>query len=265
MITILTPTYNRSYTLKRLFDSLIAQEDMNFEWLVIDDGSTDTTKNLINSFEEKKLINIRYFYQENMGKPSAINLGVKKSSRDYIFIVDSDDVVTSDCISVLSSEINSHLASKDTFSGLCFRKGKLDGSVLGNEIRNINLEYELYHSTNIKNLFKVDMAYCFKKNYMEKNIFPRFKNESFVPELYIWNKITDLNLVYTYMNKVIYLCEYMPDGLSANFKSQLKKNPNGFLLYYKDQIKREENVLNKTKMIVRAIQCYGYRALGLIR
>lgn len=265
MITILTPTYNRSYTLQRLFDSLITQENINFEWLVIDDGSTDTTKNLIDSFSEKKLIDIRYFYQENMGKPSAINLGIKKSSMDYIFIVDSDDVITSDCIRVLSSEIETHLANKKVFSGLCFRKGKLDGSVLGNEIINVNLEYKSYHSTDIKNLFKVDMAYCFKKNYMEKNIFPRFKNEKFVPELYIWNKITDLNLVYTYMNKVIYLCEYMPDGLSANFKSQLKKNPNGFLLYYKDQLKREENVLNKTKMIIRVLQCYGYRALGLIR
>ena len=265
MITILTPTYNRAYTLQRLFDSLITQEDMNFEWLIVDDGSADTTKDLINSFDEKKLIDIRYFYQENMGKPSAINLGIKKSSRDYIFIVDSDDVITNDCIGVLSSEIERHLANKAAFSGLCFRKGKLDGSVLGNEIKNINLEYEFYHSTNIKNLCKVDMAYCFKKIYMEKNAFPRLNGENFVPELYVWNKITDLNLVYTYMNKVIYLCEYMPDGLSANFKSQLKKNPNGFLLYYKDQFKREKDVLNKTKMIVRALQCYGYRALGLIR
>lgn len=265
MITILTPTYNRAHTLQRLFDSLITQENMSFEWLVIDDGSTDTTKNLIDSFNEKKLIDIKYFYQENMGKPSAINFGIKKSSMDYIFIVDSDDAITDDCISVLSSEINTHLANKNVFSGLCFRKGNLDGSVLGNKITNINLKYELYHSTNIKNFFKVDMAYCFKKTYMEKNFFPSFKDEKFVPELYIWNKITDMNLVYTYMNKVIYLCEYMPDGLSANFKSQLEKNPNGFLLYYKDQFKREKSILNKTKMIIRVTQCYSYRVLRLMK
>lgn len=265
MITILTPTYNRVHTLQRLFDSLITQENMSFEWLVIDDGSTDTTKKLIDSFNEKKLIDIRYFYQENKGKPSAINLGIKKSSKDYIFIVDSDDVITNDCISVLSSEIKTHLANKNVFSGLCFRKGNLDGSELGKKITNTNLKYELYHSTDIKNLFKVDMAYCFKKKYMEKNIFPKFEDEKFVPELYIWNKITDTHLVYTYMNKVLYLCEYMPDGLSANFKSQLRKNPNGFLLYYRDQSKREKNTLNKTKMIIRVIQCYGYRALRLIK
>lgn len=265
MITILTPTYNRAHTLQRLFDSLIVQEDMRFEWLIVDDGSTDTTKDLINSFSKKKLINIRYFYQENMGKPSAINLGVEKSSTDYIFIVDSDDVITSDCISTLSSEINKHLNNNHAFSGLCFRRGNLDGSVLGNKILEVNLQSALHHSTDVQNLFRVDMAYCFKKEYMQKNSFPRIDDEKFVPELYIWNKITDLDLVYTYMNKVIYLCEYMPDGLTANFKNQLKKNPKGFLLYYKDQFRREERVLNKTKMTIRIFQCYIYKALGLMR
>ena len=265
MITILTPTYNRAYTLQRLFDSLITQEDMNFEWLIVDDGSTDTTKDLIHSFDEKKLINIRYFYQENMGKPSAINLGIKKSSRDYILIVDSDDIVTSDCVHIIASEIESHLDDGHDFSGLCFRRGNLEGNVLARKIVRENLKWKLYHSTDNKNIFKGDMGYCFKKSYMEKHYFPKIRDEKFVPELFIWNKITDSDLVYTYANKMIYLGEYMVDGLSANFKSQFKKNPNGFLLYYKDQFKREKNVLNRTKMIVRALQCYGYRALGLIR
>lgn len=265
MITILTPTYNRAYTLQRLFDSLITQEDTRFEWLIVDDGSTDNTKELVKIFDEKKLIKTRYFYQKNMGKPSAINLGVKKSSTDYIFIVDSDDVITSDCIHTLLSEIENHLSNNHQFSGLCFRKAGLDGRVLGQNIDYINLKSDLYHSTELKNLLEVDLAYCFKKDYMKQFLFPRFIDEKFIPELYIWNKITDLDLVYTYTNKVIYLCEYMPDGLSANFRSQLKNNPKGFLLYYKDQFRREKSVLNKTKMTIRIFQCYAYKALGLMK
>lgn len=259
MITILTPTYNRAHTLQRLFDSLIVQEDTRFEWLVVDDGSTDNTKDLVKSFDKKHLVKIRYFYQENMGKPSAINLGVKNSSTDYIFIVDSDDMITSDCISTLSSEIERHSISNHEFSGLCFRKGNLDGSVLGKEIKEVNLQSKLYHSTDIQNIFKVDMAYCFKTSYMKKNFFPKVTNEKFVPELYIWNKIADIHLVYTYMNKVIYLCEYLPDGLSANFRSQMKNNPRGFLLYYKDQIKREVSLFKRLKNSIRVIQCYIYK------
>lgn len=265
MITILTPTYNRAHTLQRLFDSLIVQQDMRFEWIVIDDGSTDNTKDLIEVFNEKKLINIKYFYQGNMGKPSAINTGIKKSSTDYIFIVDSDDLITEDCVLTLSKELERHSMDSHVFSGLCFRKGNLDESVLGRHIESINLESNLYHSTELKNLLKVDLAYCFKKSYMKKNFFPKYDCENFVPELYIWNKITDLDLVYTYMNKVIYLCEYMPDGLSANFKSQLKKNPKGFLLYYKDQLQRERSVFNKTKVTIRIFQCYAYKYLRLMR
>ena len=265
MITILTPTYNRAHTLQRLFNSLISQEDMSFEWIIVDDGSTDTTENLIKSLDEKKMINIRYFYQENMGKPSAINLGVEKSSTDYIFIVDSDDVITRDCVRILLKELEKHLNHKHMFSGLCFRKGDLNGKALGTGIEFTNLESTLYHSTELKNLFNVDLAYCFKKDYMKTNVFPRLNGEKFVPELYVWNRITDLNLVYTYVNKVLYLCEYMPDGLSANFKSQLKKNPKGFLLYYKDQFHREISIINKTKMTIRIFQCYAYRALRLIR
>lgn len=259
MITILTPTYNRAHTLQRLFESLLNQEDTSFEWVVIDDGSIDDTKDLVRCFIEKSPFDIHYFYQNNMGKPTAINRGVLEASKQYILIVDSDDVITGDCIGILSNEIKSHLNDSHEFSGLCFRKGNLDGSVLGEEIIDVNLQSKLYHSTDIQNLFKVDMAYCFKKSYMKKNFFPKIIGEKFVPELYIWNKITDLGLVYTYMNKVIYLCEYMPDGLSANFRSQLKNNPNGFLLYYKDQAKREDSLLKKIKYFLRVVQCQLYK------
>lgn len=259
MITILTPTFNRAHTLQRLFDSLVIQNNANFEWVVIDDGSTDNTEKLIKTFVQERLIDIKYFYQENSGKPSAVNLGIEKCSSDYIFIVDSDDLITIDCINTLSIEIEKHSNRNDPFSGLCFRKGNLDGKALGKNIDKPNLESKLYHSTDLKNIFNVDLAYCFKKSYFEKNIFPKFKNEKFVPELYIWNKITDLDLVYTYFNKVIYLCEYMPDGLSANFTNELKRNPNGFLLYYKDQFRREKDLITKAKMAARAAQCYFYR------
>lgn len=259
MITIVTPTYNRAHTLQRLFESLINQEDMSFEWIVIDDGSIDNTKALIESFIKKSTFDIHYFHQNNMGKPTAINRGVVEASKDYIFIVDSDDIITEDCIRILSNEIDIHLINNHKFSGLCFRKGNLDGSALGAAIIDVNLQSELYHSTDIKNLLKVDMAYCFKKKYIVKNSFPKIIGEKFVPELYIWNKITDLELVYTYINKVIYLCEYMPDGLSANFRSQLKKNPKGFLLYYKDQVRREHSLFNKIKYSLRVVECQLYK------
>lgn len=259
MITILTPTYNRAYTLTRLYNSLLVQNREKFEWVIVDDGSTDKTSELINSFISDQLINIKYFYQDNQGKPSAINFGVKNSSGSYVFIVDSDDMVTQDCIKILEEKIEFHEMNQDVFSGICFRKGNIDGTLLGRSIENLDANYMLYHSTDLKNDLNVDLAYCFKKNLLLENPFPKIGKEKFVPELYIWNKITDMAKVYLYPNTIIYLVEYLPDGLTADFKKQLKKYPRGFLLYYKDQFLREKSLKNKIKMLIRVTQCNLYK------
>ncbi|MDO2296100.1 glycosyltransferase family 2 protein, partial [Escherichia coli] len=84
------------------------------------------------------------------------------------------------------------------------------------------------NATEISNLINGDVAYCFKKESLVKNPFPRIEDEKFVPELYIWNKITDKAKIRFNISKVIYLCEYLDDGLSKNFHNQLKKYPKGF-------------------------------------
>ncbi|MGL4335245.1 MAG: glycosyltransferase family 2 protein, partial [Turicibacter sp.] len=104
IVSILTPTYNRAYTLQRLYDSICQQStknDGNYEWIIVDDGSIDDTKQLIKKFIDENNISIKYLYQENAGKPSAINLGVDNSTATYIFIVDSDDMLTNDAIDTI--------------------------------------------------------------------------------------------------------------------------------------------------------------------
>mgnify|MGYP004708413575 CR=1 FL=1 len=77
-ITILTPSYNRAHTLPNLYKSLLLQDNQNFEWLIVDDGSKDNTKELVNSFCKDEKIKITYLFQKNGGKHSAINTGIKK-------------------------------------------------------------------------------------------------------------------------------------------------------------------------------------------
>ncbi|HFU7597993.1 TPA: glycosyltransferase family 2 protein, partial [Escherichia coli] len=110
-------------------------------------------------------------------------------------------------------------------------------------------------------LINGDVAYCFKKESLVKNPFPRIEDEKFVPELYIWNKITDEAKIRFNISKVIYLCEYLDDGLSKNFHNQLKKYPKGFKIYYKDQRKREKTYIKKTKMLIRYLQCCYYEKI----
>ena len=75
-ITVITPTYNRCNTLHRVYNSLISQTYKDFEWLVIDDGSTDDTKELIQNYIKQDKIDIRYYFQENQGKHMALSYAI---------------------------------------------------------------------------------------------------------------------------------------------------------------------------------------------
>lgn len=256
-ISVITPTYNRAYTLERLFLSLESQSSYNFEWILIDDGSIDNTKDLVESLSENSNFNIRYYYQNNCGKPSAINKGVSVAEGEYVFIVDSDDKLVSNSIETLIKDIQDIDLKDIKSSGLCYRKGTLDGELLGPKLLINGLN--LMTATELKNKYNVDLAYCFKREFISKFPFPTLNNEKFVPELFIWNKITDVEKVVVYSDKIIYLCEFLDDGLTLNFNNQLRNNPNGFLLYYKDQFFRESNYLNKLKMAMRYLQCLIYK------
>lgn len=254
MITILTPTYNRAYCLTNLYESIKKQSSGSFEWIIIDDGSTDGTENLVQQWINEHAIVIKYFKQNNFGKHVALNHGVTKSAADWIFIVDSDDEVSTDAIARIEEQID-WLPEK--YTGLCFRKMNLKHELLGKSFdpRKIYIDT---HPTDAAAIFEADLMYVFKKTMMEKKPFPVIANEKFVPELFVWNAIGDLGLIRYFLHKIIVLGDYLPDGLSQNFKSQLKNNPKGFALFYKDQRAREKRIIKKIKCTIRYIQCVYY-------
>ena len=100
-ITIFTPTYNRAHTLKRLYESIKVQKYPDFEWIIIDDGSSDGTNELVKSFIDENVIKIKYFFQENSGKHIAINKGIEEASGNLFFMVDSDDYITPDALNII--------------------------------------------------------------------------------------------------------------------------------------------------------------------
>ena len=93
-VTVFTPTYNRAYTLPKLYNSLCRQTSVDFMWLVVDDGSTDNTEELIKGWQEENKVLIEYHKQSNGGKMRAHNLGVKLCNSELFFCVDSDDYIS---------------------------------------------------------------------------------------------------------------------------------------------------------------------------
>ncbi|HHQ4681316.1 TPA: glycosyltransferase family A protein [Aeromonas veronii] len=250
----MTPTYNRAYVLPRLYDSLCQQTRQDFEWLVIDDGSTDGTAELIFDYRVKSDFSINYFYKENGGKHRAINEGVVHATGDWIIIVDSDDLLTGDAVAKLYDVMN-HIGSE--FVGMCFRRAKLSGHIIG--ISDTAWSKSMVMQPIMAgHILKGDLAYVFRTNVMRECPFPEFPGEKFVPELYIWNKIADIGKIVFYVDQVIYLCEYLPDGYTSNFKKNLRSNPCGFGLFYRDQVIRDTRLFGKVKACVRSLQCILY-------
>ncbi|MBO5889770.1 MAG: glycosyltransferase family 2 protein, partial [Clostridia bacterium] len=99
MITIFTPTYNRCDLLMKLYESIKNQTVKDIEWIIVDDGSSDDTPNIIdNLIKEENEFEIKYFYKENHGRHTAINRGVEEASGEYFMLVDSDDFLPSNAV-----------------------------------------------------------------------------------------------------------------------------------------------------------------------
>jgi glycosyltransferase involved in cell wall biosynthesis len=130
--TVFTPTYNRAYILPRVYECLKRQTWRDFEWLIVDDGSTDNTRELVEAWQQENPFSIRYFWQENAHKKAAFNLGVKEAQGELFLTWDSDDEAVPDALEILHRHWgNIPEAQRDEFSavtGLCIDRG---GAIVG--------------------------------------------------------------------------------------------------------------------------------------
>ena len=256
-ITVFTPTYNRAYRLPDLYHSLQQQTCKDFEWLVVDDGSTDNTSELFEQWQaEESSFPIRYFKQSNGGKHRAINRGVKVAKGEYFYIVDSDDQLTHDAIEQIMKLVP-QVEANPQLCGMCFRRSDLKtGKIIGTPFPKdgmlaSSLEWGYkYHIDG-------DKSEVVKTEILRKYPFPEFEGENFVPEALIWNRIADsYRMICT--NTAIYLCEYLPDGLSMGFNRNLRRNPRGFGLFYYEEMKLFISLKVTFKNLLRVIQCWWY-------
>lgn len=252
-VTVFTPTYNRGYTLKRLYDSLLAQSYRDFQWVVVDDGSTDDTEEFMKRCMEEGELEIIYRKKSNGGKMSAINMGVHLAQGEYFFIVDSDDYLENDAIEQIG-KYSKELPKE--FGGLVFRKKNISQKDLKMEMG--KLPQEIIDSDPVEIFYRKgvlgDKAEVIKTKVMKKYPFPIAKGEKFVPEGLIWNRI-GRKYKLRYVDRVIYNFEYISDGYTNNFSKIIKNNPEGMKLYYREILREKIPVKNKIKFLLRYIQC----------
>lgn len=232
-ITVFTPTYNRGYIIKELYDSLVQQTFKDFEWVVVDDGSQDNTKELIQGFIKEKLINITYYKQDNGGKHRAINKGLDLAKGELFFIVDSDDKLTRNALEIIYSNWEP-IDNKEEFCGISGLRGYTDTEIIGNSHKSYILDCNVLEYRYRYNIIG-DKAEAWKTSVLKANKFPEFKGENFIAESVVWNKIGS-NLKVRWISEVIYVGNYLEDGLSNKITKIRIENIEGTLLVYKNNL-----------------------------
>lgn len=248
MITVFTPTYNRAHTIERLYESLKKQTSNNFEWLVVDDGSKDNTSEILEKIKKEQTnFKIRYIKQKNGGKHRAINHALDLAEGEIFFILDSDDYLTDDAIQKVEEWLKTiSPEEKYKFAGVAGNKGESKEKIVGktfkgNFIDATSLERKKYN-------IQGDKAEIFFTEVLKKFKFPEFENENFITENVVWYKIASENLKLRWFNEVIYICEYLEDGLTVAGRSLGQKNPKGYLYYVNElQNYRGASFLQKFK------------------
>lgn len=225
-ITIITPTYNRASNLKHLYQTLTKQTVSDFVWLIEDDGSTDDTARLIQTFLAEERINIQYYQRENGGKHRALNAGIAMTDTELTFIVDSDDYLPENAIETI---LLYHQKYKHTpnLCGYSFLRCYKDGSVNTAYFKK-DEEIASYRDVRINGGIGGDKAEVFYTDILKKFPFPEYEGEKFLPEDLVWMQMSGPYRM-VHINKCIYIGEYLDGGLTKTGRAMKIYSPRGMM------------------------------------
>lgn len=244
-ISILTPTYNRATLLPGVFRSLQRQTCKDFEWIVVDDGSTDNTAAVVSGLHPDTF-DIRYFHKENGGKHTAVNYGVREARGSLTLILDSDDVLPPTAVATIlqmgaAAEERDH-ATKP-IGGVCGYMAHRGGLIIGQPmISKVCDEFALRYHYGVHG----DMCEVFLTKVLREFPFPEIEGEKFCPELLVWNRIAAKYALRVFP-KVIYYRDYLDGGLTDNIVRVRMQSAVASCMTYAEQLSYDIPFLAKVR------------------
>ena len=224
-LTVFTPAYNRAYTLPRTYESMKQQRNTDFIWLIVDDGSSDNTAELVRQWQtEENDFEIRYIYKENGGMHTAHNTAYAMIDTELNTCVDSDDALAPDAVQIIYDAWEK--VRDKGYAGLLALDAEFDGKVIGTgfpadmESTTLGGYYQNGRWGDKKLILRTDVVRQYPS-------YPTFEGERFVPLSTLYTMI-DKDYKLSVLDQVVCLVEYMPDGSTHNMTRQYYRNPNGF-------------------------------------
>lgn len=250
-ISIVTPSYNRAHLLPRCFASLSRQTDHDFEWILVDDGSTDHTEAVVRNFRTDDFP-ITYVKKPNGGKHTALNTSHAYLHGKYVLLLDSDDYLTEDAVAQVKAAWSKW--ERHTEVGiLTFLKG--DSSKRPNCIvSDWDMPVDIMRCRRICQ-HSSDCCEVIRTELFRKYPFPVFAGERFLAEGVLWNRVS-FESKCVYINSVIYICEYLEDGLTKAGRAMRICNPHGGM--YNANIQMDKKNVMKLRIKNGLLYtCYG--------
>lgn len=240
-LTVFTPTYNRAHSIHLCYESLLRQTSSDFKWLIIDDGSTDSTADLVMSWIANGKIRIEYHYQKNMGMHGAHNTAYRLIDTELNVCIDSDDYLADNAVELIVDKWRKE--GSDKYAGIIGLDAKFEGTIIGTGF--------LQPSTTLTGFYMQDGSGDKKLVYRTsviKNVpeYPIFEGEKYVGLGYKY-QLVDLKYELLTINEVLCYVDYQTDGSSLNMYRQYFRNPRGFAFIRKESMKHHPS--NKRKFI----------------
>lgn len=264
LITVFTPTFNRTYCLPDVYHSLLKQTNKEFMWLIVDDGSTDNTKDLVSSWIIDNKISIEYHYQENAGKMAAHNRAAKLCKTELFVCLDSDDQLTDTAVDEILQLWTNHKADRKDLMGIIAPKtiiNKLGKIIQEPQIPDgviFTTGHELYQKG-----YQGETVMVFRTDVLKEYPFPVQEGEKFISEISAYNKMDEHYVMLAY-NHPLMKCEYREDGYSQNLLRINVANPKGVVYVNQQrqhQIHRFSPTLMREYIAYSRIAGYSWRKL----
>ena len=248
-LTVFTPTYNRAYILQRCYESLVRQTSKDFIWLIIDDGSTDNTKSLVDQWiKEKNEFEIKYVYKENGGMHTGHNKAYELIDTELNVCIDSDDFMPDNSVELIVDFWSKYGSNR--YSGIVSLDNDDKGNIIGTKLPN-KKSIKLCDFYDMGG--KGDKNLIYRTDIMRKYPpYPEFKGEKFVP-LDFKYLLADQEYDLLILNEPTCTVEYMEDGSSRNMFRQYYKNPRGFSFMRKVHMIYDKKLINKFKNCIHYV------------
>lgn len=249
-LTVFTPAYNRAHTIGRTYESLCRQTCQDFEWLVVDDGSQDNTKELIEGWIKENRISIRYIYQQNQGMHGAHNTAYANIKTELNTCIDSDDYMPDDAVEKIVTFWKEH--GYDKYAGILAldqeeNTGRIIGTKFPEDMKESTLQgfYAAGGKGDKKLVYRTEVINQYPP-------YPLFEGERYVGLAYKYMLI-DQDYKLLTLNEPLVIVEYQADGSSYNMFKQYWRNPKGFAFFRKTEMVTTKSLKRKFMVCIHYV------------